>query len=130
ELRDGAAKVDALLWPVSGGRGVLDIIARLKKTLPAGISLREVRLAEPGAGRRSERERERESSDRVRVAVNVRGRGLVMGGIESDDGSELRLRGQQSISKADILGDQVWWPSLTREVTLVGEVDENIRGGS
>jgi hypothetical protein len=63
------------------------------------------------------------------LAVNVKGRGLVIGEIESDDGNEIRLHGQQPIARADIVGDQVRWPSLTREVTLVGEVDENIRGG-
>lgn len=131
EQRDLAAKVDSLLTPVTGGRGMLDVIARLKKTLPPGVLIREVRLAEPNAGRRGERDRGPDSSDRVRVAVNVRGRGLVMGELESaDDPNELRLRGQPPIPKSDILGDTVRWPSSAREITLVGEIDENVRGGA
>jgi type IV pilus assembly protein PilM len=130
EQRDLAAKVDSLLWPVMGGRGVLDVVARLKKTLPQGVSLREVRLAEPGASKKSDRDRDRDSTDRARVAVNVKGRGLVIGEVESDDASELRLRGQQPIPRSDISGDLVRWPSSVREVTLVGEVDENIRDGA
>jgi type IV pilus assembly protein PilM len=129
EQQQLAAKVDSLMWPATGGRGALDVVARLKKTLPAGVSLREFRLTEPGAGRRGDRERERESTDRVRVAVNVRGRGLVIGEVENDDSTELRLRGQQPIPKNEIVGDVVRWPSSMREVTLVGEIDENIRGG-
>jgi hypothetical protein len=130
EQRDLAAKVDSLLWPVMGGRGVLDVVARLKKTLPQGVSLREVRLSEPGASKKADRDRDRDSTDRIRVAVNVKGRGLTIGELESDDASELRLRGQQPIPRSDIVGDLVRWPSSAREVTLVGEVDENIRDGA
>src|SRR5204862_3121302 len=119
--------VDSRLWPVTGGRGALDVVARLKKILPPGVTLRELRLTEPGGGRRSDRERE--VPDRARVAVNVRGRGLVIGEVENDDATELRLAGQQPVPKNEIVGDVVRWPSSVREVTLVGEIDENIRGG-
>ncbi|HXX92199.1 MAG TPA: pilus assembly protein PilM, partial [Planctomycetota bacterium] len=130
EQRDLASKVDSLLWPVMGGRGVLDVVARLKKILPQGVSLREVRLAEPGASKKSDRDRGGETADRARVAINVKGRGLVIGELESDDASEVRLRGQAPIARSDIAGDMVRWPSSVREVTLVGEVDENIRDGA
>jgi hypothetical protein len=130
DQRDLAAKVDSLLWPVTGGRGVLDEIARLKKVLPPGVSIREIRLAEPGASKRSDRDRDREGPERLRAAANVRGRGIVLGEVEAEDASELRLRGQQPISKNDIVGDVVHWPSASRVVTLTGEVDENIRGGA
>jgi hypothetical protein len=128
EMRDLAAKIDSLLWPVTNGRGVLDIVARLKKTLPREISLRDVRLTEPGAGRQAGRA-PAGGSESQRVAVNVKGRGLVIGEVENTDAGEIRIRGQQPIAKADVLGDPVYWASMTREVTIVGEVDENIRGG-
>jgi type IV pilus assembly protein PilM len=125
EQRDISAKVDLLLAHLAGGRGVLDVVSRLKKILPKEILVREIYLAEPGASRRDDR-----AGERTRVAFNLRGRGLVLGELESQEKGELRLRGQEPISEGDVVGDVVRWVVPGRTVLVVGEVDENIRGGA
>jgi type IV pilus assembly protein PilM len=124
EARDLASKSDYLLSYLSGGRAALDVVARLGKALPKGMTVREVKMGDFALARRGG------SEERTRVALNVRGRGLVVGEIESESGDEIRIKGQsEPIPNASVQGEILRWPAIGRAIVVTGEVDENIRGG-
>jgi hypothetical protein len=119
--------MDALLSPLAAGRVLLDSVARLKKALPSEIRIRDVRMSDPGGGKRDDR-------DRFRAAFTVRRRGLVSGEIESETDQEIRLKGQgEGFRDEDVVeglkSGVIRWPSFGRVVILGGEIDESIRGG-
>jgi type IV pilus assembly protein PilM len=133
EQREMAAKTDYLLSHLSGGRVLLDSLARLSKALPPEIRLRDVKMADPAAKQKGGGGA-RGSDDLMRAAFTVRRRGMVIGEIEEDKEQEIRLKGQGESFKDDDIVDGIKqgvirWPAFGRVILLTGELDENIRGG-
>jgi type IV pilus assembly protein PilM len=133
EQRELSAKVDWLVSQVSGGRVALDVVARLKKALPAGVTIHEIRLGDP-PGRRDRRDLV--DADRWRVAFTAKRRGLVIGELDGDfSGREIKLKGHPDPFTDEDVVDGIEqgvlrWPASARAVLVAGEVDENIRGGA
>ncbi len=127
ELRDSSAKLDFLMSHLSPGRGALDGVARLRKVVPPGVMIREVRLLEPEARRDP---RAPAGTERSRVAFTFRGRGLVVGELESETDDAVRLKGHaDAYPKGEMAGGLVSWPAAGKSLLISGEVDENIRNG-
>ncbi len=123
EQRELAAKTDYLLSYLSGGRAALDVVARLGKALPKGMTMRELKMGDFALARRDA------GGDRTRVAFAYRGRGLVLGELESESGDELKLKGEaEPFQLAAVAGPIARWPAVGRTIAISGEVDENIRG--
>lgn len=131
EQRETAAKSDYLLSHLAGGRVILDCVARLSKALPVEIRLRDMKMSDPAAGRGA---RARADEERTRCAFTARRRGLVIGEIDSDTETELKLKGQGDAFHDEDVAEGlkqgvIKWPSFGRSILLTGEIDENIRGG-
>lgn len=132
DQRELAAKLDALGGPVAGGRVVLDVVARLRRALPPGMNVQEIRLGDP-PGRREDRFA---AGERLRVAFLSRQRGLVVGDLEGDlGGREIRVKEQpEPYAEEDVVDGLergvLRWPAPARAIVVAGEVDENIRGGA
>lgn len=132
DQRELAAKLDALGGPVAGGRAVLDVVARLRRALPPGMNVQEIRLGDP-PGRREDRFA---AGERLRVAFLSRQRGLVVGDLEGDlGGREIRVKEQpEPFGEEDVVDGLergvLRWPAPARAIVVSGEVDENIRGGA
>jgi type IV pilus assembly protein PilM len=130
DQRETAAKVDYLLSHLSGGRVMLDSIARLSKALLPEIRLRDMKLADPDARDRRRRDRD----DVTRVAFTARRRGLVIGELEKETDQEITLKGQGEPFKDEDVVDGlksgvIKWPGFGRVILLTGEIDDNIRNG-
>lgn len=133
--REMAAKTDYLLSHLSGGRVLLDTVARLQKALPPEIRLRDMRMADPDAKAGGRRAPVASTAEVTRAAFTVRRRGLVVGEVEGDSKTELKLKGEgDPFHDEDIVDglDQgvIRWPSFGRVIVMNGEIDENIRGGA
>lgn len=133
DQRELAARLDALGGPVAGGRAVLDVVARLRRALPPGIAVQEIRLGDPPARRD---DRFTMPPERFRVAFVSRQRGLVVGDLEGDPGGrEIRVKGHPEPFGEEDVADGLErgvlrWPAPPRAIVVAGEVDENIRGGA
>ncbi|HYF01401.1 MAG TPA: pilus assembly protein PilM, partial [Planctomycetota bacterium] len=123
EQRDLLARADLLQSYVGGGRSLLDVMARLRKAVPAqGMAVSGFHLG--GASKRDE------GGDRLRAAFVVKRRGAVSGEIESESSEQIKLAGHpEPYLLSDIEGDVLRWPGGVRSLVVVGDVDENIRGG-
>ncbi len=127
--RGASAKADFLLSHTAASRGAMDAVANLRKVLPPGITIREIRLGD-SLGRRDERMHRPDTGDQPRVAFLFQGKGLVIGDLESEAEGQLKLKGHPDpYPESGIEGGVVRWPSAARVLHLAGEVDENIRGG-
>ncbi len=121
-LRDLRARTDVLQSYLGGGRAALDVAARLQKALPPqGITIREIRLGHAGS--------EDPGSAAQRAAFVVRRSGPVLGEIEAHDDREIKLKDGTVVATADVDGPILRWPAGVRSLVVVGEVDDNIRGG-
>ncbi len=130
DQREASAKADYLLSHASTGRGTMDVMAKLRKVWPAqGMTLRQLRFTEPGE-KRDARGLVTGGIDRTRVAFTYEGRGLVIGEMESETKDGIKIRGEpEPFEIAGIHGDILRWPVAAKALLLVGEADENIRGG-
>ncbi len=127
---DASAKVDYLLSHVASGRGTLDVVSKLRKDLPKqGITIRQVRFTEQGE-RRDPRGAILHGVDRTRAAFTYPGRGLVIGEVENESEGKIKLRGDpEPFETALVQGNVLRWPVAAKSLLVVGEADENIRGG-
>jgi type IV pilus assembly protein PilM len=127
---DVTAKLDYLLSHLSGARLAVDAVAKLRRVLPGGVLIHEIRLVVSGG--RGE-ERGHGGDERLRAGFHARGKGLVVGDLEEEQGEQVRIRGHaEPYAKAEMSGDPAMflaWPSASRALLILGEVDENIRGG-
>lgn len=122
EQRDLVARTDYLQSYLGSGRALLDVTARLRKALPPGISIRGIRMG-VGSGGRGDDE------GRQRAAFVVRRRGPVVGEVEAESDSTLKLREfAEPFPTAEIEGEVLRWPAGVRSLVVAGDVDENIRG--
>lgn len=129
EQRDASAKLDLLTSHLSGARGAMDAVSKLRRVLPPGVAIKELRLVDP-AWQRESRGSHRDDPDRHRAYFIVRGKGLVSGEIESEVGDQIKLKGvAEPYAAAEVVGGVVRVPSASRALLVGGEVDENIRGG-
>lgn len=129
EQAEISAKIDLLLSHVATGRGTLDVYARLRRVLPPqGLTIRQMRFTE--AGERKPTAGLLEVPERRRAAFIAAGRGLVLGEIESEADGKIRIKGEsEPFPSAQILGSLWRWPVAAKSLLVVGEADENIRGG-
>lgn len=130
EQREASAKVDYLLSHGAAGRGTLDVTAKLRKVLPKqGITIRQMRFTEPGE-RRDSKGAVLQGGERHRAAFMYSGRGLVLGEVESETDGRIKLRGEPSPFEPGLIqGAVLRWPVASRSLLVVGDADENIRGG-
>lgn len=123
EQRDLLARADVMQSYLGGGRALLDVMARLRKAVPAqGMAVSGFHL---GGARRDD------GGDRVRAAFVLKRRGAVTGEVESESSEQLKLAGHaEPYPLSDIEGEISRWPSGVRSLVVAGDVDENIRGGA
>ena len=129
EQAESSAKVDLLLSHAAAARGTLDVYAKLRKVLPPqGVTIRQMRFTE--AGERKAAPGFGAVPERQRAAFIVAGRGLVLGEIESESDGKIKIRGEpEPFDRGRIQGEVLRWPVAAKSLLVVGEADENIRGG-
>ncbi len=125
EQSEASAKVDCLLSHAASGRGALDVVAKLRRALPAqGVAIRQIRLTEPGKVSHAG------VAGRYRAAFVYAGRGLVVGEVESESDGRMKIKGEPDpFETGMVLGTIHRWPVAAKSLLVVGEADENIRGG-
>jgi hypothetical protein len=127
--RDVGAKTDYLLSHLAAGRGMLEALGRLRKHLPQGVAIRELRFVDP-AERRDRRGAPTAESERSGASFVFRGKGNVRGEIESEENGVIRLKGQgDGYPITDIVGPVVRYPLSSKSLLIAGEIDESVRGG-
>jgi hypothetical protein len=130
EQKETSAKVDYLLSFGAAGRGTLDVTSKLRKVLPQqGITIRQMRFTELGE-RRDSRGTVLQGGERHRAAFMYAGRGLVLGEVESETDGRIKLKGEPVPFEPGLIqGGILRWPVAARSLLVVGDADENIRGG-
>lgn len=122
--REAAARTELLLAHARPGRGLVDLILKLRKTLPQGINVRALQFTDLS-------ERSRDPIPRRRCLFHHPAHGLVLGELvrEEKEGDSITLRPSETYKKSELVGFTEW-DSPSIGIAVDGEVDENIPGGA
>ncbi|MBI2931300.1 MAG: pilus assembly protein PilM [Planctomycetes bacterium] len=123
EQRDVTAKVQMLSAQALAGRGVLDVMWKLRRVVPEGMTVRRIELVDLS-------ERPHNPLPRKRCLFHAPGRGLVLGAVlKEGDGDVLTLASGEEVSLAEV-GEVKTWLAPSKGVQIEGEIDENVKGGA
>ncbi len=121
EQREWAGRADQLLAVQRNGRALMDVVQKLRRSLPEGVNVRKLDLFDLS--------RLRDGVPRRRCLFHAAGIGLVIGEIskEENDGTII-MRSGEKFAKDGREG-YVEWESPTMGIGIEGEIDENVGGG-
>jgi type IV pilus assembly protein PilM len=132
EQREEVAKSQLLIGHTLAGRGTLDAVAKLRRTLPEGVNIRKVEFVDLS-------DRPRNPLPKKRVLFHAPGRGLIVGASPKSEKPGVIVvslppasgtdRAVEEFSTNEV-SDVKTWEAPSKGIQIEGEIDDNVKGGS